>query len=133
MMVDHCTQHEQKSLLHLWYITTNIQNLWYCGHKCYILIQNQSIFYMHQVSIVVDYCTKYEQNQPILLWALATNIFTKNIGIIAQFWHSQMIFYMHQQHLMPDYHNKYSLTPLIWTWNNWISILSRLQVEFLFL
>ena len=48
MMVDHCTQHEQNPLIHLRYITTNVQNLWKKGHKCYILAQSQGIFYTHQ-------------------------------------------------------------------------------------
>ena len=63
MMVDHCIQNPLK---HVGYITTNIQNVGSKGHKCYILLQSQGIFYMHTVPIVVDNCTKYEQNQPIL-------------------------------------------------------------------
>ena len=52
MIVDHCTQHEQNPLIHIRYITTNIQNLENNGHKYYILAQRQGIFYMHQVPIV---------------------------------------------------------------------------------
>ena len=73
MMVDHCTQYEQNPLIYLRYITTNIENLWNNGHKCYILAQSQGIFHMHQVPIVVDYYTKYEQVQHILFWDIATN------------------------------------------------------------
>ena len=62
MMVDHCMQHEQNPLIYLRYSTTNIQNVWYNGHKCYILEQHLGIFYMLQVPLIVDYCTQYEQN-----------------------------------------------------------------------
>ena len=104
MMLGHCTQHEQNPDSSQIYITTNIQNLLYKGHKCYILAQSQGIFYMHQVPIVVDYCIKYQQNQPILLWDIAPKIkFKKYIAIITQIWHSQIILYMHQQHMVSDY------------------------------
>ena len=88
MMVDHCTQYKQNPLIHLRYITINIQNLWNNWHKCYILVQSQNIFYMHQSSIMVDYGTKYEQNQLILFCDIATNIkFKKTIAIITQICH----------------------------------------------
>ena len=90
MMVDHCTQHGQNPLIHLWYIT-RIQHLWKNGHKCYILVQSKGIFYMHQVPIMVDCCTKYE-HQHFLFRNITTDM--KNIAIITQIWHaSQMLFY----------------------------------------
>ena len=102
------TQHEHNPRIHFRYITTNIQHLWYNGHKCYILAQSQSIFYMHQVPIVVTYCTKYEQNQPLIFLDIATNIkFKKNIGIIAQIWQKDKLYFTFGQHMLPDYCTKY--------------------------
>ena len=104
-MVDHCTQHEQNPLIHHRSIPTNLQQLWYDGHKYYILAQSQGIYYMHQGPIMVDYGTKYEQNQPIPFWDSTAN---------KQYWHdysnftySQTIFYMHLQHMVPNYCTKY--------------------------
>ena len=67
MMDDYCTQHDQNWLIHLRYITTDVQYLWTNGHKCFILAQSQDMFYMNQMPIAIDYCTKCEQNQHILL------------------------------------------------------------------
>ena len=106
---DYCTQHEQNPLIHLKYITINIQHLWNNRHKCYFLVaQSQGIFYMHQVLIMIDYCTKYKHNQPILVWDIATNIqFKKNSHKHSNLEQSQMIFYMHQRHMVPNYCTKY--------------------------
>ena len=54
MMVYHCTQHEQNPLIHLGYIATNIQNVWYNGHICYIVAESQGKFYMCEVPRVMD-------------------------------------------------------------------------------
>ena len=43
-----------------------------------ILAKSQSIFYVHQASMVVDYCTQYEQNPPIHLPDITTSI--QNLG-----------------------------------------------------
>ena len=61
-------------LIHLRYITINIQNVWYNGHKCYILAQNQCVVNMLQIPIEIDYSTNYEHNQHILFWDITTNI-----------------------------------------------------------
>ena len=60
LVVDHCTQHEQKQHIYLKDLA-NMQHLWNNGHKC-ILAQSPCLFYMHQSSTVVDHCTKYQQN-----------------------------------------------------------------------
>ena len=92
-MVDHCTKHEQNALIHLKYITTNIQNVWNNGHKGYILAQSQGIFYMHQVPIVVDYCTKYEQNQHIHFRVITTLKMYEKMVIITQIWHRAKLYF----------------------------------------
>ena len=67
IVVHHSTQYELNRTINPKDITTNIHNSLNTGHKCYILVQSQRIFYMDHVSIVVDHCTKYEQNQLIIL------------------------------------------------------------------
>ena len=94
MMVDHYT-HEKNTLIHLRFISTNIQKLLNNGHKCYILAQSHDIFYMYQAPNVVDCCTKYEL-QVTLSFPRNHNKhvhFMQNIAIITQICHGAKCYF----------------------------------------
>ena len=75
-----------------------------------ILEESQSIFYVHQASIVLYHCTQYEQNPPIHLQDITTNIHNlpflnwHKCNILA---HSQGIFYIHQASMVVGHCTKY--------------------------
>ena len=57
----------------------NTQQLWQNRHKYPILAQSQSIFYVHQTSMIVDHCTQHDQNPLIHLWHIVIIIILKEL------------------------------------------------------